>query len=129
MISKAHSMLGGFGPRRPGRSALWRRASSTRAGSTPSSGSRPRHRRWRGEPLVTHGVAPVGAGPPGPVRAGGRSDRFQGRRQSASWCGYLHSVGGTNVSLMTRGDTQRSMFNSEPALSLVPLILAPPNGC
>ena len=44
-------------------------------------------------------------------------------------CGYVWSVGGTNVSLIVRGDTQRIRLCHEPALSLVPLALAPPNGC
>src|SRR5690242_169794 len=44
-------------------------------------------------------------------------------------CGYRWSVGGTNVSLIARGDTQRSRFQIEPALSFVPEARAPPNGC
>ena len=43
--------------------------------------------------------------------------------------GYLWSVGGTKVSLMVRGETQRIRLNTDPALSLVPLARAPPNGC
>src|SRR3989304_2181544 len=43
--------------------------------------------------------------------------------------GYRYSVGGTKVSLMVRADTQRSRLSMEPALSLVPLALAPPTGC
>ena len=30
---------------------------------------------------------------------------------------------------MLRGETQRSRFSIEPALSFVPLARAPPNGC
>jgi hypothetical protein len=37
--------------------------------------------------------------------------------------------GGTNVSLIVRGLTQRIRFHSEPALSFVPEARAPPNGC
>ena len=43
--------------------------------------------------------------------------------------GYLKSVGGTKFSLIVLGETQRYRFNTEPALSLVPEPLAPPNGC
>ncbi len=43
--------------------------------------------------------------------------------------GYPYSVGGTKVSLIARGETQRTRLSTEPALSLVPLARAPPNGC
>jgi hypothetical protein len=46
-----------------------------------------------------------------------------------SMCGYRWSVGGTNVSLIVRGEVHRSRFSGEPALSLVPEARAPPNGC
>ena len=51
------------------------------------------------------------------------------RPHSVSMCGYRYAVGGTNVSLIVRGDAQRSRFSGEPALSLVPEARAPPNGC
>jgi hypothetical protein len=38
-------------------------------------------------------------------------------------------VGGTNVSLIVRGLTQRIRFHIEPALSFVPDALEPPKGC
>ena len=37
--------------------------------------------------------------------------------------------GGAKVSLIVRGETQRCRLRIEPALSSVPLALAPPNGC
>ena len=37
--------------------------------------------------------------------------------------------GGTNVSLIVRGLTQRIRFHIEPALSFVPDARAPPKGC
>ncbi len=43
--------------------------------------------------------------------------------------GYLKSRGGENVSFTLRALTQRSKFIFDPALSLVPEALAPPNGC
>jgi hypothetical protein len=43
--------------------------------------------------------------------------------------GYLKSVGETKFSLMVRGETHRIILIKEPALSLVPEPLAPPNGC
>src|SRR5262249_30906558 len=43
--------------------------------------------------------------------------------------GYRQVVGGANVSLIARGDTQRTRFQSEPAWSFVPEARAPPNGC
>ncbi len=43
--------------------------------------------------------------------------------------GYFHSFGGTNVSLIDRGEVQRSRLTAAPALSLVPEARAPPNGC
>lgn len=46
-----------------------------------------------------------------------------------AWFGQRCSVGGTNVSLMDRGEVQRSRFCGDPALSLVPDPPAPPNGC
>lgn len=38
-------------------------------------------------------------------------------------------MGGTNVSLMVRGCTQRSKLSALPLLSFVPEPRAPPNGC
>ena len=38
-------------------------------------------------------------------------------------------MGGTKFSLIVRGETQRYKFKIDPALSLVPEALAPPNGC
>lgn len=43
--------------------------------------------------------------------------------------GYRQSVGGVNVSLIDRGDTQRMRLPGAPALSLVPLARLPPKGC
>jgi hypothetical protein len=43
--------------------------------------------------------------------------------------GYFHDVGGARFSFTDRGETQRTRFNSEPALSFVPDARAPPNGC
>ena len=43
--------------------------------------------------------------------------------------GYLKSVGVRKFSLMVLGETQRSRFQTEPALSFVPEARAPPNGC
>jgi hypothetical protein len=37
-------------------------------------------------------------------------------------------LGGTNVSLMERGEVQRSRLTAAPALSLVPLARPPPKG-
>src|SRR5437773_12520182 len=44
-------------------------------------------------------------------------------------CGYRYSLGGTNVSLIVRGEAQRIRFHIEPALSFVPEARAPPKGC
>lgn len=43
--------------------------------------------------------------------------------------GYVTARGGENVSLMVLALTHRSRFIFDPALSLVPDPLAPPNGC
>ena len=43
--------------------------------------------------------------------------------------GYFQSCGGDWVSLIVRGETQRSKFRALPALSFVPLARAPPKGC
>ena len=43
--------------------------------------------------------------------------------------GYRQSFGGTKFSFTERADTHRSRFRGDPALSLVPLALAPPKGC
>ena len=52
------------------------------------------------------------------------------RRPGLSPCtGTGSRSAGTKVSLIVRGDTHRSRFRIEPALSLVPLPRAPPNGC
>src|SRR5262249_43258915 len=68
------------------------------------------------------------AAPPAPLTSAGRHQPAPpGRRQPM--CGYRCSVGGTNVSLMVRGDTHRARFSQEPALSFVPDARAPPNGC
>jgi len=47
----------------------------------------------------------------------------------ASMNGYRQSVGGSKVSLIERGLTQRRRLSFDPALSFVPLARAPPNGC
>ena len=52
-----------------------------------------------------------------------------GERYSSLIYGTLTSRGGENVSLIVRALTQRTRFNLEPALSLVPDARAPPNGC
>ena len=43
--------------------------------------------------------------------------------------GLMVAALGMSVSLMVRGDIQRTRLRYEPALSLVPEALAPPNGC
>ena len=43
--------------------------------------------------------------------------------------GYSNVVMGTNDSLIVLGETHRSKFNPEPALSLVPDPRPPPKGC
>jgi hypothetical protein len=53
----------------------------------------------------------------------------KGRSSYDAMCGYVWAVGGTNVSLMVRGETQRMRLCQEPALSFVPLARAPPKGC
>ena len=49
------------------------------------------------------------------------------QRDQPMW-GYRQSVGGTNVSLIVRGLSQRMRFRSEPALSFVPERRAPTEG-
>ena len=50
-------------------------------------------------------------------------------RHASDKKGYSYPIGGSKVSLMVRGDTQRNKLIIEPALSLVPDPRAPPNGC
>src|SRR5262249_54107249 len=48
---------------------------------------------------------------------------------SAPMNGYATLVGGTKFSLIVLAEIQRTRFNGEPALSLVPEARLPPNGC
>lgn len=44
-------------------------------------------------------------------------------------CGYSMLRGGSRFSFTALGLAQRIRFHTDPALSLVPDALAPPNGC
>ena len=69
-------------------------------------------------------------GPRDPRRAAQDRRACRRRRQSRlPGTGSGSPSGGTNVSLIVRGLTQRIRFHIEPALSFVPDARAPPNGC
>lgn len=117
--------------RRPVRNTSWatRRRPRPREGHGPGRLARGRVAR-RDRYLRLHGAA-RGRSRAGLLRRAGRKgprlQRVAGGRQP--WYGYRHWVAGTNVSLIVLGLIQRRRFRLEPALSFVPLMRAPPNGC
>ena len=49
--------------------------------------------------------------------------------ETVAWQRLRCSAAGTKVSFTDRGDTHRSRFSTDPALSFAPLARAPPKGC
>lgn len=103
-------------------SGLRDRHARTRCGWTPTKRGAATSLR-RGDTFGSPGVRRPYFTRRGTNVKGPRNGAPQSRKE------YRQPVGGQRFSLMVRGEIQRVRFSGLPALSLVPLPLAPPNGC